>query len=185
MKDTSTPAGRVRAALCNTREDYLRRCLAQRVPGDAGSSGSTFRVTDVEALLALLHTAEWEPYTHPAVLPGCTAFRAPLPGELGIVDLHALPGTAPVVLADPKGTGHWSAHVGREQLTEDLVAADFSVIILGPDESVPDGPEMVWTFHPGDPIRPSSVAAKPGVESVTLTAHEAIARGFDLAKVTS
>lgn len=175
---------RVRAALRNTREDYLRACLAQRVPGHAGSAGSTFRVTGQMDLLRLLHDAEWKPYQHSAVLPACTAFCAPIPGDLGIVSVRDLSDEARVVLSDPKGTGDVHAHVRRSYVADVLVSADFAVMILGPNEEDTSKPEMVWTFHPGEPVRPSVVKAASGVESETVSPREAIARGFEFAKVT-
>jgi hypothetical protein len=65
---------------------------------------------------------------------------------------------------------------------------DFSIIILGPDEDsernpIPDT-ESVWTFHPGPPVRPSMVDAKE-LLGQTVSASEAIEKGFDLAKVTN
>lgn len=109
----SVPAIRARIgdALDATPPEYLQRCLTQRVPG-ASSSGSVFSdVSSPAELLTMLRDAAWEPYTHPAIMAGCTAFRASLRGRMGIVRLDTIASDTVVTLADPKGTGFVEATV--------------------------------------------------------------------------
>ncbi len=175
---------RVRAAIRFTPGKYLRQCLRQRVQGPH-ASGSVFTAPAHEnELLHMLCGAEWKPYIHKDVLPGCTAFEAPLEGRTGVVSLdHFAPSKRIITLADPKGTGDLSAHVPSAEVGT-LEHAFFSVIILGPNKEEPEEPEMVWTFHPGAPVRPSMTKVTPGVVSELVTVSEARDRGFQLAKVT-
>lgn len=167
-------ASRIAAALDATPADYLARCLAQRCHG-ADACGSVFAdYTDPVALLHALKSAAWEAYDHPAIMAGCTAFRAPFAGRVGIVRLDSLHPLTLIVLADPKHTGYVEAHtagiVGPE--------ADFAVVILGPD----NGREVVYTFHPGAPIAPSRVAAED-MHGRLIGVADALALGLVWAKI--
>jgi len=175
---------RVHSAIRFTPGRYLRQCLRQRVQGPH-ASGSVFTApTHENELLHMLCGAAWKPYTHKDVLPGCTAFEAPLEGRTGVVSLDQFaPSKRIITLADPKGTGDLSAHVPFAEVGT-LEHAFFSVIILGPNEEEPEEPEMVWTFHPGAPVRPSMTKVTPGVVSELVTVSEARDRGFQFAKVT-
>jgi hypothetical protein len=64
------------------------------------------------------------------------------------------------------------------KITE-LPVADKTVILLGPGD---DGREVVWTFHPGDPVAPSIVPVESSTLTV-LTVARAKALGFALAKI--
>lgn len=169
-----SPSARVRDALAATPPSYLASCLAQRVngPDAAGSVFTDYR--DPQALLAALQGATWEPYTHPDIMSGCDAFRAPLNGRLGIVRLDVLDRSAAVVLADPKHTGAVEATVPG--ILGDGV--DFAVAILGPDA----GREVCYTFHPGAPVSPSQVRA-PDMHGRMVTVAEALALGLVWAKI--
>lgn len=170
----TSPSNRVCAALLATPRPYLRACLAQRVNGP-NASGSVFTgFSDPVALLGELVLAEWEPYEHEAVMEGCTAFRAPLRGRIGVARLDAIDPETPVMLADPKRTGNVECTV-RGVLGEEV---DFAVIILGPD----GGREVAYTFHPGAPIAPSRVPAAD-MDGRCITARDALAMGFAWAKI--
>ena len=125
-------------------------------------------------LHAMLVDAAWEPYAHPAIMDGCTAFRASLAGHVGVVALADLPDHTIVTLADAKRTGYVEATV----VGVAVLPVDFAVIILGDDE----GQEIVFTFHPGDPIAPSTLPA-PTFAGVRMLRDEAIEHGFTLAKI--
>lgn len=167
---------RIGDALDATPTDYLLRCLAQRVPGGS-SSGSVFSdVSSPAELLTMLYDAAWEPYTHPAIMAGCAAFRAPLHGRVGIVRLSAVAADTVVTLADPKSTGFVEANVVGVPGAD----VDFCVLIVGPD----DGREVVYTFHPGAPITPSRMRSED-CPAGNITAAVAVKMGFEWAKVTS
>lgn len=158
---------RISAAIAATRivaPGYFEKCLAQRCSG----AGSSYPLT-VEELEKALLTAPWEPYAHPDVMQGCSAFRAPLAGTFGLVDLRSVPAETPVTLADPKGTGFVECEVEGAK----LAPVDFTVIILGQEKDQ----EVVFTFHPGDPVRPSRLPSE-GRSGQATTAGAALALGF-------
>ena len=169
-------ASRIAAALDATPADYLARCLAQRCHG-ADACGSVFAdYTDPSELLLALKSAAWETYEHPAIMAGCAAFRAPFAGRMGIVELASLPADTIVVLADAKRTGYVEATVPGAATTP----VDFAIIILGIDE----GREIAYTFHPGEPIAPSTLPASL-LNGARMTAAVAIEHGLTHAKVVA
>jgi len=188
MNDTQTasqaqntnPTTRVREALARTKAllpDYWSKCLAQRAHPDASSqaAGSVYVGRTAVQVEEMLLGAAWEPYKHPSVMAGCSAFRAPLPGNMGLVALNKCPSSARVRLIDPKGTGTVEA-----ALVAPLgPAVEHTVAILGDEE----GQEVCFTFHPGDPVRPSTLSAKDYPAGTELSAGEAWSLGLEWAKV--
>jgi hypothetical protein len=166
---------RVEAAIAATRlaaPGYFESCLTQRTSG-SGSSYSGLTPAELEVALV---GASWEPYEHPDVMAGCSAFKAPLEGTFGLLDLSTVADDFLVTLADPKGTGFVEAEctAGRGG------KVPFTVLILGQEKDV----EVVFTFHPGDPIRPSRLPAEGRVGQI-ITAKEALALGFKWAKASA
>ena len=173
---------RVWTALANTEKhlrDYYRAMLDQRAELSGKAIGSVYESTSSDELERVLHSVEWYEYTHPEIMAGCIAAVADLPGRLGLVRLCELSYDTEVHLLDPKGTGKVSATV--KGIRGRRVAE--TVLIMGP-EKLPDGTEVevVYTFHPGEPVRPSLLEAGEHAGKV-LMAAEAIRLGFDLAKV--
>lgn len=58
-------------------------------------------------------------------------------------------------------------------------ATEETWLIIGKEE----GTDVVFTFHPGEPVRPSVVEVKDCPDGTKLTKDQAIALGFDLAKI--
>jgi hypothetical protein len=165
-----TEFGKRIAAALDAAGSYFDRCLAQRNPGPA-ALGSVFEQTQTrESLLS----AAWEPYSHPDVAAPAVAFRAPIAGTVGVVLLAELPGNTPVKLADPKGTGFVEA---TAQL-EDGPRSEWTTLLLGPGK---DGQETLYTFFPGAPVKPSTLAADHW-NGFTVKASEAIRLGLTVAK---
>ena len=165
---------RIAAAIAATREviaGYFEKTLAQR----AGTVGSIYPGLTAEQIEAAITAAVWEPYSHENVQPGCTAFRAPLPGQLGIVPLAGLGPEAVVVLDDRKNKGTVSATVAGVRGEE----VNFTILILGQEQ----GREVVYTFHPGEPVVPSTVTTQPGLHGKVTTVGEALAMGLTSAKI--
>jgi len=148
---------------------YWEATLKQRIlgPGSKVSGVST-----TEELEALIKDAEWEEASHPDVLEGCRIFVAPIPGTLGVVELAELPPDELVIMTDPKGTGYSTPTLLWHKAPE----VNFTAIILGPEK----GKEVVYTLHPGWPIRPSRCQLPHGTR---LTASEAMALGLTHAKI--
>ena len=140
------------AILAMTKADptYWQETLRSRC---ADGTGSRTHYATPEALQAALLEAEWEPYYHLALADDCRAFVAPIPGLIGVEPIN------PVffyTLQDPKNTGRVSAvRVWPERALTD--ATDFTILICGEEE----GELRAFTFHPGEPIRPSACTAPP------------------------
>lgn len=169
---------RIRKAAETTRRvvpGYLEKTLAMRAELSGESSGSVYLGITPSQLEEKILAAEWEPYSHPAVATGCEAFKAPLHGQVGVADLRSLPPDAIVILDDRKGTGKVSAVIKGVRGEE----ARFSVLILGPEQ----GEEVIFTFHPGDPVRPSQVQVEPGMHGRQVAVADALAMGLETAKI--
>lgn len=170
MTTTTTTRDRIARAFDSAGE-YFNACLAQRNPGPAALGSVFLTRQDRASLLA----ADWQPYEHPDVSAPAVAFRADIPGTVGVVRLADLPPDTPVRLADPKGTGF----VEATALLPEGPRATFTTLLLGPAR---DGSgETLWTLFPGEPVRPSTLPAE-GRDGATLTAREAAALGLAIAK---
>lgn len=169
---------RIAEAIRTTREvvpGYFEKTVEQRLPGGCGSVliGEFGGVSDVESALI---GAEWEPFSHPAIMAGCEGFSTrSLKGHLGVVELTELPKDETVVLDDRKGTGKVSAVVRGVSGP----VTDHIVIILGQEQ----GKEVVFTFHPGDPVRPSQVLMEPGMDGQEVSVEKALEMGLTTAKI--
>lgn len=151
------------------------RARAGLTPEPSGPVGSFYEGVTPEALERILPALHWEPYEHPAIASGCAAFRAELPGFVGVVPLRSLEPSQVVTLLDPKSSGFVEAVAS---FSGDLPSSPFTVLIVGPHE----GREIVFTFHPGEPIRPSSVRSDQ--EGQRVTVDQALRLGLEYAKVT-
>ena len=174
MNEINTRIARAVGAIKAADSAYWNQTLTKRLPGGAGSMvlGDFDAASLEEALLA----AAWEPYSHSAVQEGCSAFLTrDLEGRLGIVELASLPPDTVVTLDDRKNTGKVSAVV--DGVLGPVV--DFTVIILGDENGV----EVVYTFHPGEPVRPSQVQCEAGMHGRRVTIAEALEMGFAMAQV--
>jgi hypothetical protein len=160
------------ASALNLAGPYLDACLTQRNPGP-GALGSVFLTAQTrETILA----ADWMPFDHPEVKAPAVAFRANIPGIVGVVNLATLPPNTRVILADPKGTGYVEATAMLPEGPE----VTYTTILLGPAR---DGSgETLWTIFPGEPVSPSRVSAD-GRNNLATTAREALALGMTVAKV--
>jgi hypothetical protein len=154
------PTDRVHKAIEATRRvapGYFEKCCAQRAGLSPTQRGSVYEGADAAGVEALLETATWEEAAHPCVMAGCTAFRAPIPGRNGSVDLASLDPEARVRLEDPKGTGEVSATVyGAKGAAE-----AWTWLIVGLEA----WEEIVFTFPPGEPApyRPVKVTEALGL----------------------
>ena len=88
------------------------------------------------------------------------------------------PDDAMFVIADPKNTGKvslmiWGWCDGNRLLTDE------TWVIIGPN----DGEDVVYTFHPGEPVPRATTSTEELPVGTKLTKAEALALGFNLAKV--
>ncbi len=152
--ETLPPHKQVVAAIKNTPEDYLMRTISTRTPEKR--IGSYFEMTPDQLRQALFKT-KWEPYDprdaegNPIISGGARGYRATINGgRLGMTAVESLPSDAPLYLVDVKGTGKWSlATTGADGPKTDHVT-----LIVGPGDG---GKPIVWTFHPGEPVRASAL----------------------------
>lgn len=169
---------RISQAIANTKRvvpGYFEKTVEQRLPGGCGSvlEGDYNDISDV---ISALENAEWHEYTHESLMPGTTAYKTnDITGRLGIVDLANLPSDVEVTLDDRKNTGKVSATISGELGAK----VDFVVIILGDEQ----GEEVVFTFHPGDPVRASQVTCEPGMHGKIISVREAQNLGLTTAKI--
>ena len=175
----------VREAVRNSRShlaEYWAKTLAQRLPGGAGSC--VLGVSDADALEDLLLKMDWVEYNHPSIKSPAKGYKAALPGGvegvLGVVRLSDLPEDTRVTLDDRKGTGKVSAVVKGLPVGM-RPRVDFIVALMGPHPELPEV-EVIWTFHPGDPIRPSEVPAD-GLAGRIVSVKEAMDLGLEWAKL--
>lgn len=161
--------------------DYFTNTLKSRLAGGSGSRYPQF--ADADALEAALLNAKWTPFTHPAIESGCTGVMSDIPGEMGMIELDKLNDEDEVKLVDHKNTGMVSAEVSADE----YVPVDFTVMITGEHE----GETVVFTFHPGNPVQPSTVTSEHFMFSknildrrTRITVREAREMGFDYAKIT-
>lgn len=154
---------------------YFEKTCQQRLPGGAGSilEGDYHSWQDVRHAL---ESSRWENYSHPAIDSHCRAFIThDLCGRLGVVALKTLPSDALVTLDDRKGTGLISATVSGVLGPR----VDFVVLITGTERDR----EVVFTFHPGEPVLPSRVQTQPGMHGRKITVLEALHMGLTSAKI--
>ena len=132
---------------------YFEGHLAGR--SAAGDGSTVWRwgkpCPDATAVLnTILDTGWFEAPEVPNLLPGCKAFKAAIPGTVDLRQVSNLTDDTPVVWVK---TDH-----GYQYPTVPGVAGEYvhdTILIVGPEA----GTEVVYTFHPGLPIRPSQISA--------------------------
>ena len=174
IRDTSE----VRSALANTQRylsDYFKNTCKQRLANGVGSVYDG--IEEVDDMERALYGAHWKKAEHPDVIPGCQAYvtKDIKGGHLGLLEIANLPDDATIIASDPKGTGKVSMTITGEKGLE----VEETWLIVGEE----DGRDVVYTFHPGEPVRPSIVEVKDCPDGTKLTKEQATALGFDLAKI--
>jgi len=172
----TTSSDRVKAAVRRTRHtlpEHWAGLLLSRSAKTRKGVGSTYDA-DISSIEEMLLGASWEEISHGAVMPGCTAFVAALPGMAGVVRLADLPPEAKLSLEDSHSTGKVECVVRGLALERWEVPQTW--LIVGQE----DGVEVVYTFHPGEPVRPSEIGNSI---SGDVTHNEAKKLGFIWVKV--
>lgn len=177
-------AERITAAIAATKRlvpGYFQATCESR--GGENPCGSVILLNDkpafnVEHLLFSDYLSMWTEYDDcPNLMPGCKAYKLWKPGigRLGVVELGSLEDDSVVTLDDRKNTGKVSATV-KGALGK---VVDFVVCIIGQEQ----GEDVIFTFHPGDPVNPSQVQAEPGLHGKTVTVSQARQMGLETAKI--
>lgn len=172
-------------AIQRTKEhdpEYFKKCIEQRLCNGKGSVTDYVHAEDLER--ALLNVA-WYKYDHPAVAPGCRAFKTgAIRGWLGMAPLKELDPRRECTLLDVKGTGTLSLVLTDPIAYIHRWFVDYTVIIIGDDGYG----ACMFTFHPGDPVPPSTLASdgsnKFGLkDGDKITVGKALELGFVHAKL--
>lgn len=106
-----------------------------------------------------------------ALMAFCRYLKVETPGEVGIANVKDLaPDTKVKVIRTKQGTPCSLVVEGQN-----LPITDFGTIIIGPNEKgkKPDDPEpstkeMIWTVHPGLPVRPVTEDIWPEGSEITV-----------------
>jgi hypothetical protein len=181
MEDDSSKARVARAIEASENMGHFIGALRTRNQSSE-SEGSTFKE---EQTAKSLKNADWKPYEHPDVKAPAVAFRAPIKGYFGIIELKDIDPETPVRIV--------KAHKGAETPDGTPIEAacivpaskvprpesNFTTILLGPGGDK----EIVWTFFPGPPIAPSSMVWSEELEAEVTNAGEAIAAGYKYGKL--
>ena len=175
----------VRKAIMRTKEhdpEYFKKCIEQRL---MFGKGSFYLFTDPAELEEELMRAVWCKYDHPNIAPGChgyITYSQRLSGYIGLVPLAMVPSDTKCYLKDPKGCGKLS--LCMKPINGDMWPVNYTVLITGDDGYG----QCMFTFHPGDPIKPSTLSADGNNElglkdGDVITAKRAIELGFKHAKI--
>lgn len=150
---------------------YWDATVRSRTPGS--SNGSVFGFSDVEKVLFEDRLNDWKSFPEcPNLLPGCTAFKMHnVPGYLGVVELSKLDPEILLDVIDNKRTGKAKCILVNGTKGPET---DEAVLILGTENGV----EVVYTFHPGMPIRPAEIPVEKLGGHTKVSVSEAIELGF-------
>lgn len=159
---------------------YYIATLSQRCDTEGAAGSVIDGICSVEEMETLLTNAEWEEYNHPDIMENCKGFKAPIPGKMGVIKLESLPDDAVGVLDDRKDTGMVSITVSVGY----RVPVDYTILIIGPENIGGEEVQLMYTFHPGDPISPSRVPASEKYKhGLQITIKEARELGLVYAKI--
>lgn len=154
---------------------YFQKTVAQHICA-VGSKFDVSRETSTEEMMWKISTSRWEEYSHPDVSPECRGFIThDIKGTLGVVELSKLDPKRTITLTDRKGTGFAQCEITMP--SAEMPKVNFTVIILGPEQ----GREVVYTVHPGAPVKPSRVRMAEMPSEITV--EKAVQLGFTTAKI--
>lgn len=165
-------------AVDNTKKfvpGYFENTCRMRLAGGVGSCYDD--IETIEAMEQAIRQANWEETTHPDVAPDCKAYKTTdiKSGRFGLVRIADLSDDTVIVASDPKATGRVAMTVNGLRGEE----VEETWLIIGNE----DGHQVVFTFHPGEPVRPSMLTVSDCSDGKKLSKAEATRLGFDLAKI--
>lgn len=171
----------VRKAIMATKafdSEYYWNCIKQRIRASGESRGSVvdFQASAEEFEETLL-SANWEEVEDcPNLLEGCKAFKThDINGYLGVIDINELDPKVKLVLDDYKKVGVLTPTV--RGFVGNILHPTY--LIVGNE----GGQQMMFTFHPGPPIMPSTLKADAFHEGDKITVSEGLSLGLKFAKI--
>ena len=161
------PTAEVWAAIANTVNGipgyFEGHCAGRSATGDGSTVWRWGKACpDAAAVLDALLDVIWMKYDGcPNLIPGCKAYKAAIPGT---IDLRQVSDLADDTLVRWVNPGHGYQYPTVEGVEGEYT--DFTTLIVGPEA----GRTVVYTFHPGNPIKPSQISADTDVSAVTTIA---------------
>ena len=127
-------------------------CAGRSATGDGSTCWRWGKACpDAGSVLDALLDVIWMKYDGcPNLMAGCRAFKAAIPGTIDLRQVSDLADDTPVVWVHTYQGYQYPTVAGTEG-----EYVDYTTLIVGPEA----GREVVYTFHPGDPIRPAQVPA--------------------------
>ena len=152
------------------QKEFIRKSIAVSIPPRRCSGDNSF--DNVEKVLFEYRIQDWEEYKDcPNLLPGCTAYvLRDVSGHLGIVELSKLDPEMELDVIDNKRTGKAKCLVSGALGPK----TNMATIILGTENGV----EVVYTYHPGLPVKPDEIPVEKLGGRTNLSVSEAIDLGF-------
>lgn len=162
-------------------EHWAQLCEAK---SDDGKAGSYYPGSSPLDVAELVEQASWEPYSHVSIREPATGFICSIGGHVNVVPIVALRDDVLIHLVD----AHFGVNLDDEHFAEAEAGIDagvevswHSTMLIGPRTPL-DPTLIVWTFHPGDPVRCSSLPAEQW-HGKTISKQQALEAGLSYAKV--
>lgn len=159
--------------------DYFNSCLRQRLADGIGSTTDYTTVEDLENALMKAHWSPWVDRTG-VLAPGCRAvITTDIPGHHGMLDLADFKQDDVCHFNDFKKTGYLSLCINTDMRKD----VGFIILIIGPEDGLG---EVMYTFHPGNPVpastfkagEPNEKTGKAYKDGDEITVAEAMKLGF-------
>ena len=161
---------------------YQDAMIAQRVSGDK-NAGSSYDMSAKELKQAIFK-AEWTETSHPNVEPPCRVFTTTdIPkGKNGIRNIEDFSDDTVFYAIDRKDTGFVGIGVAGEKASE-YVSTTY--LIVGPEEINGKTEDVVYTFHPGEPLKlkDEQTTSKELPDGTVLTKSQVLDMGFKHCKL--
>ena len=162
--------------------NYQDAILAQRVSGDT-NAGSSYDMTASE-LKQAVYKANWVEVKHPNVEEPCRVFTTTdIPkGKNGIRNIEDFSDDTVFYAIDRKDTGFVGIGVAGENASE-YVSTTY--LIVGPEEINGKTEDIVYTFHPGEPLKLKNeqTTSKELPDGTVLTKSQVLDMGFKHCKL--
>lgn len=187
------PSADTRAVICaagNTIGNipyYLQDTAKSRLPDSTSTLGYNidFTGTDWELIVDMFTgNTVWTERTDIHATNNCKAYQCAYKGVTSIIPIEELDDTEQVTLTQPVAAEDIKATItGKERKI-----TDFIVAIVGPEDSLPVGPQasdnVIFTFLPGNPIVPNHLSSNVTADMIGKTITVAEAKSLGVKNVT-